>query len=110
MNIDHLCPATIYVASPTGSTDHYNKQGYESPRAIKARVDVTQRYVRSPQGSMVLATHTLYTVEAIGIFDRVWLPGVDQTNAALSKPVVNVDSVPELSSSSTNHYEVALGV
>lgn len=77
MNLASWMVSTVYVASVTGK-DSNGRLTYETPRAIKARVEQSRRLLRKANGDEVQGTHRIYSLDAIQVTDRVWLPGQNQ--------------------------------
>jgi hypothetical protein len=82
---------TIHVASKTG-VDSYGRPSYETPRAVKARVELRRRMVRNSSGEESVSSHVVYSLEPILLTDRVWLPGLNSATAEGSKLPLQVDA------------------
>lgn len=67
---------TISIASVTGVATS-GKPTYGSPRQIKARVDLSDRILRTPAGDEKRSTHRIYSLDEIKLTDRIWLPGAN---------------------------------
>lgn len=97
---------TIYVASVT-SVSNYGDPSYGAPVARKARVVQRPRRTTNATGEEIVTTFLLACEQEIKATDRVWLPGVDQTNLSLSlEPKTVAIGVNERGQ--TTHYEVGL--
>jgi hypothetical protein len=84
MGIGSWLKQTISVASVT-SVDATGKLVYGSPRSVSARVEPSRRMVRKQNGDDVQSTHRIYSLDAILINDRVWLPGLSSSTVEGSK-------------------------
>lgn len=100
MSIASWLTQTAYVASVT-STDQYGKPIYGTPVARKVRVELGSRMVTNAQGEESPSSVRLWCLQSVAITDRVWLPGIDRTNAELSGTPLAVSSVSDKSGSRT---------
>jgi hypothetical protein len=82
---------TISVAQATGK-DAYGKVTYGAPRTVAARVEVRRTVVRDGRGDEAVAQHRLWTLEAINLTDRIWLPGASSAVADASNLPLTVSS------------------
>ena len=92
MSIASWLRQTAYKASVTG-TDGYGKPAYGAPVAVPVRVELDSRMVRNAQGEQVQSTHKLWSLTAISITDRVWLPNASTADANASKLPLAVNAV-----------------
>jgi hypothetical protein len=106
MSLASWLTQTAYVASVT-STDQYGKPIYGTPVARKVRVELGTRMVTSAQGEESPSSVRLWCLQSVAITDRVWLPGVDRTNAELGGTPLAVSSVGDKPGSRTL-YKVEL--
>ena len=105
---------TIYIASPA-SVDAFGQITYDPPVATPARVENFGAVTSGSRGGAIevedgeeKSTKMLIITEtAITIMDRVWLPGVDQTNAALARRPLSVLALPD-EKGAIDHYETRL--
>lgn len=101
---------TVYIARQSGISAS-GQPTWGSPVAYPARVEPVQRVASSAEGqSLVTRTWILLdSSAAIAQGDRLWLPGVDQTNAALARRVEEIDAFPAIPpATGTDHYEVTV--
>lgn len=92
MSITGWLRQTAYKASVTG-TDSYGKPSYGAPVAVPVRVELESRMVRTAQGEQVQSSHKLWSLTAIAVTDRVWLPGSNSADATVSKLPLAVNAV-----------------
>jgi len=79
-----LLKETINVATASGK-DAAGDLSYNAPAARSARVVNVRDTVEKRDGTMLETTIAIITETAISLTDRVWLPGVDSSNATLSR-------------------------
>ena len=102
---------TIYIASPA-SVDAFGQITYDPPVAVAARVENQSSITSGSRGGAIevedgeeKSSKTLIITEtAIDIMDRVWLPGVDQSDAALARRPLSVLALPN-EKGAIDHYE-----
>ena len=96
---------TIYVASRTG-TSSYGDSTFGAATARKARVEVDRRLVANPfTGKEEVTSHRIVVEQAIGLNDRIWLPGHSTSDATLARiPKQVQEGISE--NGSLHHYEV----
>lgn len=95
---------TIYVASPSGVSASGDAT-YGTPASQAARVERRTNVVETTDGNFKETTHKIATEGAIGVKDRIWLPGEDQTDDTAARQPVRVNiGVDE--KGVTTHYEV----
>lgn len=88
---DHFRQA-CYAALPTSrGTDGQPVLGTRA--LVMARVQPSRAFVRDGAGNSVQARYVVYTLTALTLAHRVWLPGIDTTNAALSLRILAVDQL-----------------
>ena len=98
---------TIYIASPA-SVDAFGQISYDPPVAIAARVENDSSVKDDDADGEEKASNMLIITEtAIDIMDRVWLPGVDQNDAALARRPLSVLALPD-EKGAIDHYETRL--
>lgn len=99
-----LMNQAINVAARTGA-DVNGDPAYAAPAAVDARVEPNRRVIENASGQFITSEFAIYTEQAIGSLDRVWLPGdspADATKARLPlKVFVGIDE-----DGSESHYEV----
>lgn len=101
------CAQTCYVASPT-AVDEFGRMTYSAPTALTARVENTAAVmVMGLSGEEAQSSVLLITATAISQEDRIWLPGVDQTDATLARRPYSVTPYPD-EDGTIHHYEVRL--
>jgi hypothetical protein len=91
---------TVYVASVTG-IDAYGKPTYGTPTARKVRLELIRRMVLKATGEEAVANHRLWTLSAINLTDRIWLPGANTSLAEQSNLPMTLSSSPDKSGSRT---------
>ena len=91
MNVASWLNQTIYVARQSG-VDAYGRSSYGAPFAVKARVERETRLVLSPSGQEHQANDKIACLVELTPTDRVWLPGVDQTDDTESKRPILITS------------------
>lgn len=106
MNLTGWLNQVITVQSPTGSSN-YGDPTWSNRRSVRARVQLRRTKTRSAAGEVVDMTHELFTLEALTINDRIWIPGADTTDAKQARRPVNVTAVVD-KAGHVHHYEVAL--
>ena len=97
---------TIYIASPA-SVDAFGQITYDPPVAIAARVENDSNVKDDADGEEKASNMLVITETAIDIMDRVWLPGVDQSDAALARRPLSVLALPD-EKGAIDHYETRL--
>lgn len=97
---------TIYRASRS-SRGASTKPTFGAPAAMSVYVEPSTREVPSGiDGSTTVLSNTLILSESeIKREDRIWLPGVDQTNGELAEVVKWVDPITDFDGT-VSHYEV----
>lgn len=75
--------------------------------AISVRIEQHQREIRRADGSFKTSTHWIATTSAIGMNDRLWLPGVDSTDATLARLPLTIEQMPD-ERGAVDHYEILL--
>lgn len=106
MNLTAWLVDTIYVSNRTGVTAGGDPQ-WSTPVAVKARVEANTRLIITDTGNEQQANHKIATITEIGQTDRVWLPGIDQTDSSESKRPILVNSATT-KNGSFRYYEVFL--
>jgi len=66
---------TIKVATPTTAINNYGEMSYAVATTMAARIVGEQTKLHDAAGQELMSSHKLITASAIGINDRVWLPG-----------------------------------
>lgn len=97
---------TIYIASPA-SVDAFGQITYDPPVAIAARVENDSSIKNDADGEEKASNMLIITETAIDIMDRIWLPGVDQSDAALARRPLSVLALPN-EKGAIDHYEARL--
>ena len=75
---------TIYV-STQASVDAAGDPSYNAPASRSARVVNKRETIERPDGTILKTDVAIITEAEIGLHTRVWLPGVDQSNATLAR-------------------------
>ena len=75
---------TIHV-STQAAVDAAGDSSYNAPAARAARVVNKRDTVEKSDGTIVKTEVAIITEAEIGLHTRVWLPGVDQSNATLAR-------------------------
>lgn len=101
-----LLNQTITVQAPTG-VDNYGSPTGGSQSSVSARVELYSREVVNARGERVITTHRIYTQDAIGIDDLIWLPGADTAETSEARRPQRVDSHPD-ENGATHHYETVV--
>lgn len=76
--------STVYVAS-LSSVSSAGDPTWGTPAAVSARVEQKPKRVVSTTGEEVVSEAQLITETEVPIDARVWLPGLDQTDAKLAR-------------------------
>ena len=97
---------TIYIASPA-SVDAFGQITYDPPVAIPARVENDSSVKDDADGEENASNMLIITEAAITIMDRVWLPGVDETDATVARRPLSVLALPD-EKGAIDHYETRL--
>lgn len=100
--------ATVYIARQNGVSAS-GQPTWGSPTAYPARVEQIERLEHTSQGQQLMTRNwVLMNSDAVvAKDDRIWLPGVDQTNAALARRVYEVAALPGVPpATTTDHFEV----
>lgn len=106
MSLSSWFRQTIGVASSTG-VDSYGKPTYSATRTVYARVEAVSRLVRSSTGEEAVASHVIWTTEAMSLTDRIWLPGVSTATVEGSRLPLLVEATPDKTGARTL-YKVTL--
>lgn len=85
----HLLTDTVTIASVT-SRSGGGDPSYGAQTAIRARVEDESKIVIAPDGNERQANHKIVSEVAIGLTDRVWLPGDDTAKANDARRPVTV--------------------
>lgn len=97
---------TIYVATAS-SRNNFGDPVYGVPTAVKARVETDTQEMETPDAEKRQTRWVIITESQINMSDRIWLPGVDQTNSALGREPRQVDQlVDELGV--VDHFETTV--
>lgn len=83
MSIASWLVSTVTVASKTG-VDSYGKPSYGSQSTFSARVQAQSKIVRNSKGEDSNSEWRVYTLTAVALTDRLWLPGADTSSQAES--------------------------
>lgn len=75
---------SIYVSAASG-VDAAGDSSYAAPAIRSARVVNVRDTIERADGTILKTTVAIITEAAILLSDRVWLPGVDQTDATLAR-------------------------
>jgi hypothetical protein len=97
---------TIYVAAATGANTH-GEPTWGTPASRSVRIELSDRVIKGPRGEELVASHLIITTAAIGLRDRVWLPGDARTDELAKRPKL-VEPIPGEYSGVTDHWEVYL--
>ena len=101
---------TVYIAHQSG-VGASGQPTWGSPTAYPARVDQMQRVEDTSTGKTIVTRSwiLLDSPAAIVQGDRLWLPGVDQTNINLARRVNEISTFPAIPpATGTDHYEVVV--
>lgn len=74
------------------SFDSSGAPTYGAQVLLPARIELSQRLVRSRDGSEVVSSHVVYTQSQIGIEDAIWLPGDSTADQSVAKYPIRVDA------------------
>ena len=98
---------TIYIASMTARSST-GQPTYGTPASVVARVETDARTIDRPDGTQLSTMHwiCLDTTRIPLLGDRLWLPGIDQTDATKAREIQHIERLPGLTDASTDHYEV----
>lgn len=97
---------SIHLASPL-SASNSGVITYTSPAPKLARVEEERRVVQVAPGQEVMSTHRIFVDDLVNPDDRVWLPGVDETDSTLARQVLQVHPIPD-EHGFIHHYEVVV--
>ena len=75
---------TIHVATASG-VDEAGDPSYNAPASRAARVVNVRDTVERTDGTKLETTVAIITETAINLTDRIWLPGVDQSDATQAR-------------------------
>jgi hypothetical protein len=106
MDISSRLTQTITLQSQTGS-DQYSDATWGAQRPVSARVEPSNRRLVSAQGTVVTATHRLFTIEPVLTTDRLWLPDGDTSDATKARRPADISEEVDLDGN-TSHFEVTL--
>ena len=106
MNMDRLLVQTITYATMTGRSVTGDPT-YGDQAEAPARVELVSKLIRTPGGTEKQASHRIVTSTAIGLFDRIWVPGADTTSTNAAQRPITVNSASDLYGGGTL-YEVYL--
>ena len=89
MSLAHLLTDTVTVAARSGVSGAGDPT-YGSQTTVTARVEHGSKLVKASDGREIQAEHTVLTTTAVGLQDRLWLPGDDTGDATKARlPVAN---------------------
>lgn len=95
---------TINVAARVGVSS-VGDATYGVAAAVKARVEPVRKTTTNAEGEILMTEFAIYTEAAIGLYDRIWLPGDLPTDATKARvPLKVYEGVDE--DGSLSHYEV----
>lgn len=98
---------TVYVATVAAARDVNGQPTFGSPASRVVRWETRRGVVAGPNGQELTTDFWMATTTAVGLLDRVWPPGADQTTVvAALKPKKVEACVDEVGA--TQHYEVWL--
>lgn len=103
--MNDLITSTIYVAARSGTTAH-GDPSFAAPVALQARVEHARRTIRSITGE-AYSVATIWTLTALPIGSRVWLPGESSGDASQSHTVI-VSELLQTPDGSVAYYEAAI--
>jgi hypothetical protein len=99
---------TVYIAHQS-SVAASGQPTWGSPSAFPARVEDMQRVEDGPGGKTIMTRSWVLLDSSAAIVqgDRLWLPGVDQTNGNLARRVNEITALPAIPpATGIDHYEV----
>lgn len=100
-----MAPTTIYVAAVTGTADSTGKPGRGTPAARTAWVEREDKVFDAGTKTEKVTTHIIVVQDAIGVQDRIWLPGDSSATAALARVPYSVEPIRN-GAGTVDHYEV----
>lgn len=76
---------SVTVAAYTGP-DSTGAPTYGAQKVLPARIEASNKLVRSKDGTEVASSHVIYTnVSQIGILDAIWLPSDNAADPTVAK-------------------------
>jgi hypothetical protein len=88
------------------STDARGRETFGTPAQYACRYQPLAKLLTSTDGQRVLSTGVIYTERAVSVLDRVWPPGANTANLALSRKPISVATHYDLESGQVDHFEV----
>ncbi len=101
-----LLNETINVATPS-TRGNDGSITYNAAASRSAYVERKDGEVMSVTGEMLKASHWIVVEASVGMSDRIWLPGDDETDATLARRPLSVEAFTD-DEGTTHHYEVML--
>lgn len=97
---------TIYVAT-AASRNNFGDPAYGTPTAVLARVETDTQEMETPDAEKRQTRWVIITESQINMSDRIWLPGVDQTQGSLGREPRQVDELFD-EFGNVDHYETTV--
>jgi hypothetical protein len=85
-----LLPQTVTVERWTGVSSYGDPVYSGELLAMRCRIEEGQHEVKNASGERTIATHQIVTADAIGLLDRLWLPGEDTDDPHAARTPLNV--------------------
>lgn len=104
-DISDMLRQTIYVARCCG-VNEAGELDYGSPVEIKALVQRSDRFVEGSGVTENVTGHEIYTLEAVGEQDLIWLPNSNHKDRCEARMPKNVDPCFDPEIGEISHYEV----
>ena len=92
MNLKTWFNDTIYVARVAGINYATGQPTYGTPFAVKCRFEYQQKTVVDVNGEERVSSNHFATDTEIKIDDRVWLPGVNQSDPSKASKILSIES------------------
>ena len=97
---------TIDVATAAATRDAQGQPTWGSPASRSVRVERSDKVIPGPGGEELRTSHVIFTTAAIGLDDRIWMPGDSSATASLARRPMRVEPIPGELSGDTDHWEV----
>lgn len=97
----------VNIASPTSSRTARGDRTFSTPTEICVRIEQDEEIIQRVDGNLRRSTHLVISTDQIREGDRIWLPGVDETDDTLAREVLSVLESPN-EKGEIEHYEAKI--
>jgi hypothetical protein len=96
----------LFGLAAYSSTDARGRESFGTPAQYRCRYQPLAKLLTNTDGQRVLSTGIIYTEQPVSVLDRVWPPGANTANLALSRKPISVATHYDLESGIFDHVEV----